>query len=209
MKRFSLGLVLIVGLGSSISSAWGSPSSDPFDQYLRDLKAVRLEPSLVRFARECGIDSTTARTGFAVNPGGGWIATKSLAAKIRNLDSDFFSSAQLWRNGNRSVVEIWSLSLDVGSQVRVYRCFEDGRSILSEAIDWNIPVVGNDPGWGYSRQWKVSSRGASVRTKAEFVDERERVIPRPKLDADGVKSLSFVPSLGPLRELKLPPAMLK
>jgi hypothetical protein len=47
------------------------------------------------------------------------------------------------------------------------------------------------------------------RTRVEFVDGMERPIPKPKLDADGEKSLEWTPLLGPLTELRLPSSMLK
>ena len=81
--------------------------------------------------------------------------------------------------------------------------------MLSEAIDWNLPLVGKEPGWGYSRRWSVDSSGKSVRTMAEFVDEFEHPIPRPRLDPDGEKSLNWIPPLGPLSELKLPQSLLR
>jgi hypothetical protein len=81
----------------------------------------------------------------------------------------------------------------------------------AEVIEWDVPVSRSPHvvSWGYSRQWERGENGRVQRTKAEFVDERERPIPKPKLDADSEKRLSWTPSLGPLSELKLPPALLR
>ena len=55
----------------------------------------------------------------------------------------------------------------------------------------------------------IGSGPIVIGQSAEFVDEMERLIPKPKLDEDGEKSLHWIPLLGPLSELKLPPSMLR
>jgi hypothetical protein len=134
----------------------------------------------------------------------------NLAKGLRNLDSDFYSSAEVWHKGDRVVVEIWAISADVGSEVRVYRCFEKGVLLRAEATDWNLPQVEADPAaWGYFRRWERNPAALIRRTKAEFVDDMERPIVKPRLDADGERSLNWKPGLGPLNELKLPPSTLR
>jgi hypothetical protein len=81
----------------------------------------------------------------------------------------------------------------------------------AEVIDWNVSVS-QSPGihaWGYSRRWERSTNGQLQRTKAEFVDEMERSIPRPMLDEEDKKSLLWIPPLGSIGELKLPQSMLR
>jgi hypothetical protein len=214
MKRWLPLLALLTGLGSSISFAQQKTVrkfSDPFDRYLKGVKEDVPEPSLHKFATECGVDLAKSQPRFAVSPGGGWMQVTNLARGLRNLDSDFYSTAEVWVEGNRVLVEIWPISEDVGSEVRVFRCFEDSILLQAEAIDWTVPVY-QAPDvipWGYSRRWERGLNGHIQRIKAEFVDELERPISKPKLDADDVKGLNWSPSLGPLNELKLPLALLR
>jgi hypothetical protein len=211
MKRWLPVLVLFAGLGSSIFTAQQKrvhKFSDPFDRYLNGVKSNLPEASLQKFSTECGIGLAKSQPRFAVNPGSKWMPIKSLLNGLRNLDSDFYSSAEVWSEGNQVLVEIWAISADVGSEVRVYRCFANDNLSQAEAVDWNIPVDKADtPAWGYSRRWERDSNGHTRRTKAEFVDEMERPISKPRLDADGERSLIWEPSLGSLDELQLPPEL--
>jgi hypothetical protein len=213
MKGWLPVLFLFAGLGCSFS--FGQPKqvhqfSDPFDRYLMGLRANRSEVALQRFARECSVDTAKSKPKFAVNPGNKWTPVQSLSNGLRNLDSDFYSSAEVWHEENRVLVEIWVISADVGSEVRVYRCFANDNLLQAEAIDWNVPVDGADPqAWGYSRRWERDSNGRMRRTKAEFVNEIERPIPKPRLDADGERSLIWEPGFGSLGDMKLPLSMLR
>jgi len=213
MRRWLPVLVLFAGLGSSISAAEPKQvrhSSDPFDRYLKGVRSDLSEVALQRFARECNVDLSKTQPKFAVDPGSKWMPVQSLSNGLRNLDSDFYSSAELWHEGNSVLVEIWAISADVGSEVRVFRCFANDNLLQAEAIDWNVPVIEADPpAWGYSRRWERDSNGHMRRTKAEFVDEVERPIAKPRLDADGERSLIWEPSLGSLNELGLPPTLLR
>jgi hypothetical protein len=211
MKRYLPVLLFIAGLGSSISSAQSKQAhhvSDPFDRYLKSVNGNHSEPALSRFARECNVNDSNSQPRFAVNPGSKWMPVGNLSKGLRNLDSDFFSSAEVWLEEDRVVVEIWSISADVGSEVRVYRCFEKGALLRAEATDWNIPLVEANPGaWGYFRRWERDSAARMRRTKAGFVDEIERPIAKPRLDAEGEQSLIWEPYLGPLNGLMLPPVL--
>ena len=204
-------LFVLAGLGSSISSVQAKHVhliSDPFDRYIKESSTNLSEPALGRFAHECGVDVSNSQPKFAVNPGSKWMTVANLSKGLRSIESDFFSSAEVWHEGDQVVVEIWAISADVGSEVRVYRCFTKGELLRAEAIDWNIPLVKTDVGtWGYSRRWERDTVTGMRRTEAEFVDEIERPIARPKLDAEGAQSLIWEPDLGPFADLKLPPAL--
>jgi hypothetical protein len=234
MKRWLPVLALLAGLGCSISCKHLAPAAsktseepskqvitpvqteseaktdDPFVRYLDDQKTNKLEPALKRFAGECGVDIHSIRPKYAVSAGDDWLSTKNLAEGLNSLDSDFYSVAEVWPERDQVLVETWANSDDVGSEVRVYRCFSNGKLLRAEAIDWNLPMEQpNDSTWGYARRWVTGKSGSMERTQAEFVDGMERPIPKPKLDADAEKSLNWSPPLGPLNELKLPPALLQ
>jgi hypothetical protein len=211
MKNWLTVLALLAGLGCSVSGAQGKQLQDPFRRYLAGIKANQPEVALVRFASECGVDVSSIQPKFAVSSGGGWTIVKNLAIGLKHLDSDFFSSAQVWVNADQIVIELWANSDDVGSEVRYYDCFSKGRLVHAEVVSWVVPTKygSTNPIWGYARRWDRNENESLKRTAAQFVDGIERPIPRPKLDSDDVKGLNWSPSLGPLNELKLPQPMLR
>jgi hypothetical protein len=213
MRRWLPVLLVITGLGCHFSSGQTKPTthlSDPFDRYLAGVKANHRDSSLRGFATQCKIGLSQVQPKFAVSVGGDWRSVKNLAKGLSSLESDFYSTAEVWKAGNRILVEIWSISADVGSEVRIYRCFDNGKLLQAESIDWNVPLDQADPpAWGYSRRWERAANDRMQIAKSEFVDGLERTIPKPKLDAEGERSLKWQPSLGSLSELRLPPALLQ
>jgi hypothetical protein len=211
MKNLFPVLIVLAGLGCSVSFAQSKQTQDPFSRYLAGIKANQPDVALVRFAGECGVDVSRIRSKFAVSSGGNWIIVKNLALGLQHLDSDFFSSAQVWVNADQTVIELWANSDDVGSEVRYHDCFSKGRLIHTEVVSWVVPTKygSTNPIWGYARRWDRNENESLKRTASQFVDGIERPIPRPKLEADDVKGLDWSPSLGPLGELKLPPSMLR
>jgi hypothetical protein len=210
MKNWLPVLVSLAGLGSSFSFAQPAQLKDPFARYLAGVKGRSPEVSLQRFATQCSVDSSKIQSRFAIGPGSSLTPVKNLAKGLQSLDTDFYSTAEVWVERDRVLVEFWANSDDVGSEVRYYKCFVSGKLAPADVIEWNVPSVQTDSAaWGYSRRWERGANGRLQRTKAEFVDEMERLISKPKLDEEGEKSLHWIPLLGPLNELMLPPALLR
>ncbi len=210
MKRLLSVLALSAGLGCSISYALSAQQKDPFNRYLAGIKSNQPEAAMVRFAGECGVDVLEIQPRFGAGPGSSLTLVTNLAKGLRSLDTDFYSTAEVWAEKDHVLVEFWANSDDVGSEVRYYKWFVDGKLALAEVIEWNVPSYQTDiVAWGYSRRWERGANGRLQRTKAEFVDEMERQISKPKLDKEGEKSLHWVPLLGPLNELRLPLALLR
>jgi hypothetical protein len=210
MRALSI-LLFFAELGCSVSFSQAKPISDPFDRDMDGVKNNQHEVALVHIASECGVNIATVLPKFAVS-GGSWTPVKDLARGLHALETDYFSTAQVWSNGNRVLVEMWSIDSTSGSEVRVLRCFDHGKLLQIEAIDWSLPVGPPNSKfhpWGYSRRWERDSNDRLHRVRAEFVNEFEVEIPRPKLDAEVEKGLLWVPDLGPLYQLKFPPVMLK
>lgn len=211
MRRHFLVLVLFAGLGSSFSFAQSSSAKDPFARYLSGVSGGSPEHSLQRFAAECGVDVSMIKPKYAVGPGSAFTQVKNLAVGLRNVDTDFYSTAEVWAAGNRVLIEVWANSDDVGSEVRFFKCFADRELVQAEVITWELPLVkkGGLLGWGYRRRWNRNAKRQIQRTTADFVDEAERPIHKPKLDQESEKGLLCVPSLGSLKELMLPAALLR
>jgi hypothetical protein len=211
MKSWLPVLVLLVGLGSSISSGQDKLQADPFARYLAWIKANRPETDSVRFAGECGVDVSKIQPRYAVGPGSSFTPVKSLAKGLLSLETDFYSTAEVWPGENRILVEIWANSDDVGSEVRYYKCFANRKLVQAEVIVWTVPVEQSPDivSWGYSRRWERGVDGRLRRTKAEFVDGVGRHISKPNVDDEEKKSLLWVPPLGSLSELKLPQVLLR
>ncbi|MGB7549659.1 MAG: hypothetical protein WBM14_18135, partial [Terracidiphilus sp.] len=138
MKSWLPVLVLLVGLGSSISSGQDKLQADPFARYLAWIKANRPETDSVRFAGECGVDVSKIQPRYAVGPGSSFTPVKSLAKGLLSLETDFYSTAEVWPGENRILVEIWANSDDVGSEVRYYKCFANRKLVQAEVIVWTV-----------------------------------------------------------------------
>src|SRR5882672_5092962 len=118
MKKWLPVLAVIMGLGIHFSSAQDqSPEKfpDPFDRYLKSVKAANPDPSLRRFAGDCGVDLVKLTPRFAVSVGESWTVVKSLANGLKRLETDFYTTAEVWMDGTRVLVEMWPNSDDVGS----------------------------------------------------------------------------------------------
>jgi hypothetical protein len=205
--------VFVSGLGSLIFSTevvCAQAVSDPFERYLNSVETNHRESSLIRFAAECGINAEQLKAKYAVSAGGDWAVVSNLRTGLKSLDSDFYTAAEVWRSGDSVATEVWPVSDDVGSEVRVLSCYLRGDLRLAEAVQWNMPTVGTDiKAWGYSRRWERGSQGQLKQTQAYFVDENERMIAKPKLDAESEETLRWVPELGPLSALKFPVTLLQ
>ena len=210
MKSWLPVLILFVGLRSSISSSQAALQKDPFNRYLAGIKSNQPEAALVLFAGECGVDVSKIQPRYAVGPGSSLTLVKNLAKGLLSLDTDFYSTVEVWVEGDQVLIEFWANSDDVGSEVRYYKCFANRKLVQAEVIEWNVPVSQSPHviPWGYSRRWERDVNGHMQKTKVEFVDEMERPIPKPKLDEEDEKSLHWIPPLGPLSDLKLPPPLL-
>jgi hypothetical protein len=178
---------------------------------MASVKAGTPEPALQKFATGCNVDVSKILPRHAVGPGSSFTAVNDLAKGLRTLDTDFYLTVEVWAMESRVLVEMWANSDDVGSEVRYYECFVSQKLMQAEVIEWDVPVFQSPHvvPWGYSRRWERGENGRMQRTKAEFVDEMERPIPKPKLDSDGERYVSWTPSFRPLSELKLPPSMLR
>jgi hypothetical protein len=211
MRKIFPALAVLLGLGSSVSFAQAQQQADPFNRYLAGIKVNQPEVALVRFASECGVNVSNTSPRFAVGAGSSLTPVRNIAKGLGSLETDFYSTAEVWVGGDRVLLEFWANSDDVGSETRYLKCFSEGKLMQAEVIDWNVSVS-QSPGihaWGYSRRWERSTNGQLQRTKAEFVDEMERSIPRPMLDEEDKKSLLWIPPLGSIGELKLPQSMLR
>jgi len=214
MRRCFPVLAILLELGSVISSAQakqGQKYSDPYERYLNGIETSHREPSLRRFASVCGIDVTRVKAKYAVTVGNDWQHVKNLRHGLKSLESDFYTTIEVWKSGSNVLVEMWPNSDDVGSEVRILNCFVVGELQLAETIQWNVPAMQNPEikPWGYSRHWRRDARGGWKQADTAFVDEHEQVIPKPKLDADDEESLRWSPSFKPLSNLKLPQSMLQ
>ncbi len=206
MKHWLPVLMLFLGVGSCFSFA----QADPFARYLSSVKAGTPETALLRFATDCGVDVKKIQPRYAVGPGSSFTAVRNLARGLRSIDTDFYSTAEVWPSRERVLVEVWANSDDVGSEVRYFNCFIGKELMKAEVVNWNVPVSKGDPKtWGYSLRWERTGNGELTKTKAEFVDALGRTIPKPKLDSEGEKSLLWVPFLGSLDDWKLPQSMLR
>jgi hypothetical protein len=173
----------------------GSARSDPFDVYLHSVKAHQQNTDFVEFARVCKFESLGKQPIRGVNPGALWIPTNDIAKEVYNLESDFFSSAEVWlQDGKPRVVVLWSLELDVGSEIRTMACLnEHGKPVRMQVTNWSIPVDGKAGGWTHQQFNTFDDAGKLVSKQGHFVDTRGKRAPKPKLDEDQEGSFDWAP----------------
>jgi len=97
MKQVLPVLILIVGIGNSLSSAQDKQQQSPFDHYLAGLKTGQPEPALQRFAAECGVDIRSRAPRYAQSPSQKWIAVRDLSHALKDQETDFYATVAIWQ----------------------------------------------------------------------------------------------------------------
>ena len=213
MKKWLPILVLVAGLGSSFSFGQGSSSSSPFDRYIQNTRAGRFEPALERLAAHCGLTLNQARVRFAERPDEVWSPVRRFPTARRDQQTDFFSTAAIWRTENKAVVEIWRMDSEAGDQTRTLYCIHDREILAGEEIHWvseNENEDGSiDPAWGYEVRWTVEKGKSFKATHEGFVDKNGKPAAKPKLGSDAPTTFGLIPEMLRWSDLKLPEFLLK
>jgi hypothetical protein len=173
----------------------GNPSVDPnpFDRYLVNTQANWPEPALMRFAGECKVDLDSISPRFAQRPSEKWIQVKDLSKALKDQETDFYGTAEVWNQGARSFVEQWGMELDTGDYYRLFYCIERKKVTLAESVSWRVGLnddSSKDSGWGYDHAWKLGPDGKFATVQTSFVDLHERPMTAPKLDAETATGLN-------------------
>ncbi len=136
------GLILLLAISQKAAT------SDPFNSYLDSFKKHKTATGLASFASKCGFDLEGKSPVYAVSVGETWTLSPNLAKAVYDTESDFFSSAEVWTKDERArLIVLWSLSLDVGSEVRTMACINDGGKPLKlQVTNWSMPVDGKGQG---------------------------------------------------------------
>ena len=219
MRHWLPVLVLLAGLGSLISCKSpatrsihsgptgplnvtaqaprriGTPSNDlnPFDRYLADAKTNWPEQALLRFASQCKVDLDATAPKFAQSPNDKWIPVKDFSGALKDQETDFYGTVEVWHQVDRVLVERWGMELDTGDYYRLLYCFEQKKTTLAESVSWSVEFNNDsskDSGWGYDHRWKLGPGVEFVTTQKSFVDLHEQPMAAPKLDAETMKSLN-------------------
>ncbi len=109
------------------------------------------------------------------------------------LCTDFFSSSEVWtKDGKARVIVLWSLSLDVGSEVRTMACMYEFNSLGKLT-----GLIGSVELWG---QWAAEANlypekdGTIGPVEAKYYSPRNRDhVARPDEDSQG--SFDWVPDV--------------
>jgi len=199
----------------SVPTHAGSPTDaqNPFELYLAEAKAHRTEPALVRFARTCGVDVGDVIPRFAERPRERWKVVKDLSGVLKNQETDFYHTLEVWQAGKRVVTEEWGMDADSGDYYRVFTCLLSRKIVSAELVSWNVPDEEGsreEPGWGYDVRWELRTGGKFTRAWTTFLDLREKPIPEPKLEADVKKDLDEQDfDMRTWADLEYPAALLK
>ncbi len=216
MKRTLSVLLVLAGLGCSISFGQAKPAADfidPFNTYLKSEAQKQPQDALLRFAGQCGLDLSAASIRYADRPGDAWLEVKDLASGNHDRETDFFGTVAVRKLGDKILVEMWEMESDVGSESRMLYCLNNRKVTLLGVTDWTLSVEeteGSASGdWGYEQYWAVNTAGRFVNTTRRFVNAEEKPISTPKLDAQTLKHLRRAPTERVWVDLKLPSTLLR
>jgi hypothetical protein len=184
-----LGAVLLLSLSAKATV------NDPFDAYLTSVKKHELSSPVLAVAKRCGFSSTTEQPIYAVSVGGKWTRSHNLPKAVYDTESDFFSSAEVWRSHSKAkVIILWSLSLDVGSEVRTIACLDDHGSPTSlQVSNWSIDAESGKQEWLYQKVEKFDESGRVIAANGRFEDEFGNEIAKPKTTEDIEGSFDWAP----------------
>lgn len=185
----------LLGLALLLAISQGTATSDPFNSYLNSVEENRTPPGLASFASACGFDLEKGKPIYAVNVGETWVRSLNLAKAVYDTESDFFSSSEVWtKDGTARVIVLWSLSLDVGSEIRTMACIsDDGKPRKLQVTNWNFPVDGEGKKWTHQQYKAFGKDGRVVLNQGHFEDSHGRQVAPPKLDEDSQGSFDWVP----------------
>ncbi|HEY6375301.1 MAG TPA: hypothetical protein VIX90_07220 [Edaphobacter sp.] len=187
--------VKLMGLTLLLAMSQGAASGDPFNSYLNSVKEHRTPPGLTSFASECGFDLKQEKPIYAVSVGKTWVRSLNLAKAVYGTESDFFSSSEVWtKDGTARVIVLWSLSLDVGSEIRTMACIsDDGKPRKLQVTNWSFPVDREGQKWTHQQYKTFDKGGRVILNQGHFEDSHGRQIEPPKLDEDNQGSFDWVP----------------
>jgi len=215
MRRTLSVLVVLAGLGCSISFGQSDRPKSPFSSHIADVRAQRSEPALVRFAEACGVHLAGTTPRLASDGGEGWKVVTVDRESFGAADSDLVNTAEVWTVKGSVVVELWGAALDVGSFGRTMYCFDTGKSLrLVDRMDFQVPEDEAGAAWGMHERWRRGAGGKFIPSIAfEFIGQDEKPIPTPKLEKDDRQLVYQWKKDGPkpitVRDLKLPSSLLK
>ena len=209
-------LIVLIGIGSSISFAQVSPATDPLSKYIAIVRDHRVDPAVLRFGKDCGLGLTgvESRDAFGGEGAGSLHFVKDIATAFDNLGTDLVGIEQVWKIGGRFLIEEWNAELDSGGEARRLYCFDDrGKLQAVEESNFQIPIEDGKP-WGMHEEWVRDRSGAfKALVPFEFIDLDEKPTPEPKLDADYFEFARswgrVAPHAFPITDMKLPPELLR
>ncbi len=201
MRGLGLALAMLVAAGPSHSHF-----VDPFDRYISAVKGNTLQPQLKRYAEQCGVDTLAAHPKYALS-GKEWLPVKDLPKTVYDLASDYFTTDEVRNASDRHFVVIWSMDLE--TEIRLSYCFDGKGSIqFMDSRVWEISSPENT-GWSFERRWKPNASGQLKPQSGQFIGLDGKPIAIPKLEDDEQKHIDWPGSANTMRDLKLPPSLLR
>jgi hypothetical protein len=138
----------------------------------------------------------------------------SLAKAMEDLETDFFATAAVWHFGNRALVEVWSMDLEAGDEIRTVYCLLGPSVTNGEQVEWSMSNnedanASTASNWAYEVRWKVEQGRTFKSTLERFVNEREEPVPKPKLGSDAPTVFGIIPETRTWDDLNLPDELMR
>jgi hypothetical protein len=178
---------------------------------MRDVKLHQHSTQVADFVTACGLSIKNVRPPrFALNVGE-WQPSQDLVKDLREASTDFFSTAEVYTDVHSStVVILWALSFDVGSEQGTMLCYSpSGRLRFLHSTNWALPVGPGSKEWIFDQRRDFNHDGKLIHKEEHFLNKKGTVVPKPKLDPDEEKNYDWVFAGTKLSDLKLPATLLK
>jgi hypothetical protein len=187
VKKLAAALILL-------SSSALAQASDPYDSYLKFVQRHQVSADFKKFATSCEVDTDKIRPIYGVEVGNLWTKTSDLKRAFDGVQSDSFASAEIWQQyGKTRIVDLWSLEMDVGSEIESRICLKNEVKVHTAAVTiWNLPLAADSSGWGHKSYRTFDSNGKIIANTEYFINLQGRKIPKPKLD-DVSGSVDWIP----------------
>ncbi len=204
MKGLALLIVILAG------SAAQTPAY-PFDDYIISIKQHRPTSRITEFAKQCGtgIGALKAVYGIGANSRGvDWKVSHNLPKDVYNLESDYFSTAEIWKLYRvPRVVDLWFT--DTESTEGEMFCLDPvGKVQFLTVVQWSLPIEGVD-WWEYRRTQRLGANGRWIVEPGYFLSISGKRIASPKLNPDETKDLKQVVNIKTLKEFRFSRQMLR
>jgi hypothetical protein len=157
-----------------------------FAEHYALAKEGKLGSREAAFAKQCGVDTSTATLAYGISTDGGFDIVKT--DKLANTDQavlDQFGSAQMWSVGGRPrLLNVWFMFVKSGYNDNEMICMTpSGHMSLQETLTTDQPAGTPTSKFIHVGRYRFPANNKRVFVSSGFLDSAGKPIPKPNLTA--------------------------